>query len=178
MAKLRRKRRTREHIVADLSVHHVEGHVLRCGWVVERMAHDYGIDLELFTFSRAGEQENDSIRLQVKAADRLRRRRGATTFAFRVERSHLVHWLAEVRPVILIVYDARKDVAFWLYVQSYFGRLKRFNLFAAGQTVTVRITSANVVSIAAVRRFARFRDRIVAQTSEVIHDENADDSLR
>ena len=36
MAKLRRKRRTREHIITDLSVHHVEGHVLRCGWVVER----------------------------------------------------------------------------------------------------------------------------------------------
>jgi len=81
MAKLRRKRRTREHVIADLSVHHVEGHVLRCGWVVERMTHDYGIDLELFTFTRDGEQENDAILLQVKATDRLRLRRGATTFA-------------------------------------------------------------------------------------------------
>src|SRR5437764_14899334 len=34
MANLPRKCRTREHILADLSVHHVEGHVLLCGWVV------------------------------------------------------------------------------------------------------------------------------------------------
>jgi hypothetical protein len=27
-----RKRRTRQHVIADLSVHHVEGLVLRCGW--------------------------------------------------------------------------------------------------------------------------------------------------
>ncbi len=158
MARLRRKRRTREHIIADLSVHHVEGHVLRCGWVVERMTHDYGIDLELFTFTRSGEQENDAILMQVKATERLRLPRGATTLPCRIERSHLVHWLSEVRPVILIVYDARKELAYWLYVQSYFGRLEGFNLFAAGRTITVRIPTANVLSVAAVRRLARFRD--------------------
>jgi hypothetical protein len=178
MGKLRGKRRTREHIIADLSVHHVEGHVLRCGWVVERMTHDYGIDLELFTFTRDGEQENDAIRLQVKATDGLRLRPEAKTFGFRVERSHLVHWLAEVRPVILVVYDARKDVAYWLYVQSYFGRLKGFNLFTAGQKITARVPVANVVNSAAVRRFGRFRDRIVDQTSEVIHDEDTDRPVR
>jgi hypothetical protein len=57
MARLQRKRRTREHILEDLSVHHVEGHVLRCGWVVERMEHDYGIDLEILTFDRVGQVE-------------------------------------------------------------------------------------------------------------------------
>jgi hypothetical protein len=31
-----RKRRTREHVIADLSVNHVERLVLRCGWTVER----------------------------------------------------------------------------------------------------------------------------------------------
>ncbi len=37
-----RKRRTREHVIADLCAHHVEGFVLRCGWTVERTRHDYG----------------------------------------------------------------------------------------------------------------------------------------
>jgi hypothetical protein len=40
-----RKRRTREHIIADLSVNHVERLILRCGWVARRMNPDYGIDL-------------------------------------------------------------------------------------------------------------------------------------
>ncbi len=178
MARLRRKRRTREHILEDLSIHHVEGHVLRCGWVVERMEHDYGIDLEIITFDRVGQVEAGTILLQVKATDRLRVRREMTTVRFRLDRGDLVLWLAELRPVILIVYDARRDIAYWLYVQSYFRRLKGFNLFTAGQTVTVYIPTANILTRAAVRRFARFRDAVVAQTRGLIHDEDAFDPLR
>ena len=120
MARLRRKRRTREHVIADLSVHHVEGHVLRCGWVVERVAHDYGIDLELHTFDRSGQVQEGEVLLQIKATDRLRRRSGETPVSFRVDRRDVVRWRAELFPVILILFDARKDVAYWLYVQSYF----------------------------------------------------------
>jgi hypothetical protein len=178
MAKLRRKRRTREHIIADLSVHHIEGHVLRCGWVVERVAHDYGIDLELHTFDRSGQVQAGEILLQLKATDRLRVRPGATTVPFRVERSDLIRWLAEPFPVILIVYDARKDIASWLYVQSYFRRLKGFSLFTAGETVTIQLPVANIVTRTAVRKFARFRDFVVAQNRELIHDEDAPGPLR
>ena len=53
-----RKRRTREHVIADLSVHHVEGFVLRCGWTVERTRHDYGLDLLMRTYSGSGEIES------------------------------------------------------------------------------------------------------------------------
>ena len=80
--------------------------------------------------------------------------------------------------MILIVYDARKDKAYWLYVQSYFRRLKGFTLFTLGQTFTVHHSTANVLAKASVRRFARFRDRVHAQMREVIHDEDATDSLR
>ncbi len=81
-------------------------------------------------------------------------------------------------PVLLILYEARKDTAYWLDVQSYFRRQKDFNLFAAGKTVTVVVPVANVVTPAAVRRFARFRDRILAQLRKVIHAEETDDPLR
>ena len=30
-----RKRRTREHVIADLSVHHLEGLALKCGYTVQ-----------------------------------------------------------------------------------------------------------------------------------------------
>ena len=33
------------HIIADLSVNHVERFVLRCGYTLERTVHDYGVDL-------------------------------------------------------------------------------------------------------------------------------------
>jgi hypothetical protein len=166
-----RKRRTREHVIADLSVHHVEGHALRCGFVIERVMHDYGIDLELFTFNKKGEIEEGKILLQVKASDGLKVRPNQATFAFRIERSDLVLWLAQPMPVILIVYDAPKDMAYWLYVQSHFRRWKGFNLFTAGQTVTIRVPIGNMVTPATIRRFARFRDRVLEQMRKVIHDE-------
>jgi hypothetical protein len=178
MARLRRKRRTREHILEDLSVHHIEGHVLRCGWVVERMEHDYGIDLELHTFTRRGEVQEGEVLLQVKARNRLRVRTGATSLPFRVERSDVIRWIAELFPVILIVYEARKDTAYWLYVQSYFRQLPGFNLFAAGETITVRIPVGNVLSAAAVRQFGRYRARVAAQIRKVVHGEDTTDPVR
>src|SRR5689334_16982376 len=123
MKKLPRKRRTRAHVIADLSVNHVERHALLCGFAVERVAHDYGIDLELFTFNRKGEIEEGKVLLQLKASDRLAIRPGQESFSFRIERSDLVLWLAQPMPVILVVYDARMEAAYWLYVQSHFRRL-------------------------------------------------------
>jgi hypothetical protein len=166
-----RKRRTREHVIADLSVNHVERQALLCGYTIERMTHDYGIDLELFTFNKKGEIEEGKILLQLKASDRLRLRPRQETFTFRIERRDLVLWLAEPMPVIVIVYDARKDVSYWFYVQSHFREREEFSLFRAGKTVTVPVATANVVGPAAIRKFARFRNRVLEQMREVVHDE-------
>jgi hypothetical protein len=65
-----RKKRTREHLIADLSVHHVEGHILRCGFTAERVVHDYGADLYMTTYAASGEVENDFVLFQLKATDR------------------------------------------------------------------------------------------------------------
>jgi hypothetical protein len=87
-------------------------------------------------------------------------------------------WLAELFPVILIVYDARKEIGYWLYVQSYFRQLPGFNLFAAGETITVRIPVANVLSSSAVRQFGRFRAQVAAQIRRVTHAQDASGPVR
>lgn len=56
-----RKRRTRQHVIADLSVNHVERFILRCGWAAQRMSPDYGIDLYMETYGENGEFENDGV---------------------------------------------------------------------------------------------------------------------
>ena len=76
---MKRKRRTREHIIADLAVNHVERAVLRCGYTVERHWHDYGFDLLLYTYNNNGEYENGDVRIQVKATDHLKRKADGTT---------------------------------------------------------------------------------------------------
>ena len=170
-----RKRRTREHVIADLSVNYLERQVLLCGYVIERTAHDYGIDLEIVTFDSGGRIEDGKILVQLKATDKLRFRRDGS-ISYRIERADLLFWLAQVVPMILIIYDAANDRAHWLYVQSYFQNRSGFNLFAAGKTITVAVPAANLLDAATVRRFARFRDRVYGQLGEVLHVESEDDN--
>ena len=165
------KRRTRQHIISDLSVNHVERQALLCGFSIQRTTHDYGIDLEITTFNRNGEVDVGKILAQIKATSRLKLRNKAVV-SCRIERAHLLHWLAEPLPVVLILYDAKQEVGYWLYIQSYFRRLADFNLFEAGKTITVNMPVANVVNRRAMRKFARFRDRVLQQMSKVTHDEN------
>lgn len=153
-----RKRRTREHVIADLSVNHVERLVLRCGWTVERSRHDYGIDLDMHTYTPHGEVENGKILFQLKATDALKRSADGTAISVRLEWRDLLFWVNEVEPVILILYDAQQDRAYWLYVQEYFRQIQWAKRASATTTVTVLVPAANLLDEAAIRLFARFRD--------------------
>jgi len=164
------KRRTREHVIADLSINFVERHALLSGYTLERIRYDYGIDLELKTYNAAGEREPGDVLLQVKATDTLSVRERQTTFSFRIERANLVLWLSELEPVILIVFDARKTRAYWLCIQQYFAALTDFNLFAAGKTITLRVPFANRVDSRAMRRFAKLRDEFREQSRSSTDD--------
>jgi len=164
-----RKRRTREHIIADLSVHHVEGFILRCGFTAERVVHDYSMDLYLTTYTAQGEIENDFVLFQLKATDSLKLRADNRAVVFRIERSDLMRWLGETYPVILVVYDAQADVAYWLYVQAHFaGKTARIR---SKPTHRVHIPTANVVNEDAIRRFAAAKAAVQAQTKGVRHHE-------
>src|SRR5260370_38015510 len=146
------KRRTREHVIADLSINFVERQALLCGYTVERMYNDYGIDLELKTYNKGGEREPGDILFQVKATEGLSLHEGQTAFSFRIDRADLKWWLSELVPVVLVVFDAKKTRAYWLCVQEYFDELKDFNLSAAAETITVRIPVSNRVHSKAMRR--------------------------
>lgn len=154
-----RKRRTRAHVIADLSVNHVERFILRCGWTAERTWYDYGLDLDMHTYNSRGEVENGSVLLQLKATDVLKRSAEGTVIPVRLEWRDVLFWANELDPVILVRYDAREDKAYWLYVQEYF-RQVQWPVVRSGKasTVTVHIPAGSVLDEAAIQRFARFRN--------------------
>jgi hypothetical protein len=119
----RKKRRTREHIIADLSANHVERRALLCGYSVERRVHDYGIDLVILTYDPQGNVENGEILVQLKATDHPRWISQGQILTCRIDRADLRAWLHEPWPVVLVLYDAPADMAFWCYVQQYFEQL-------------------------------------------------------
>jgi hypothetical protein len=150
-------------VIADLSANFVERQALLCGFSVERMAHDYGIDLRVFTYNQDGEVENGEILLQLKATDHLKVIARGQMVAFRIERADLRTWLQEPMPVFLVVFDAVADVAYWLYVQAHFAVQPAFRPTRGPAEVTVRIPRTNVVDQAAMRHFASCRDRLLTQ---------------
>lgn len=150
-----RKRRTREHIIADLAVHHVEGFVLRQGWTVERFLHDYGYDLNLFTYNQEGEVETESVLIQVKATDKMRRAPGGHAILFVVEVRDLLLWLRERLPVILVIYDAPQDTAYWLHVQGYFQTQAEWE---SRIYITLTVPEANRLSSATLEHFRDLKE--------------------
>jgi hypothetical protein len=150
-----RKRRTREHIIADLSRHHVEGFVLRCGFVIETLTKDYGYDLALNTFDPNGEREAGVIWFQLKATDHLRTRQRDGAIVHSVEIRDLQLWCREEIPVILIVYDAQSDRAYWCHLQEQFSL---GSLPSNQTTLTVAIPATNVLSEDTIQEFRRLKN--------------------
>jgi Domain of unknown function (DUF4365) len=150
-----RKQRTREHVLEDLSINHVEKIALGCGYAVDRLWHDYGLDLVLFTFNDQGYLENGIIWMQLKATDRLKRSRNGMIL-IRLDRRDVLAWISERFPVILVMYDAVADLACWLSIQTYFAGAGAFARLR-GETITVSIPTANALNEQALRDFARWK---------------------
>jgi Domain of unknown function (DUF4365) len=148
-----RKRRTREHVIADLSVNHIERVALKCGFAVQRVMPDYGLDLMVFTYTKSGEAENGHFWMQLKATDSIRLRRDRQALIVRIERAHLLHWLNESLPVFLIVYDAQKEAAYWLYTQRDLGEGRVFQLRRTGDMLNLHVPTANIVDEQAMTQF-------------------------
>jgi hypothetical protein len=157
-----RKRRTREHIIADLGVNHVERLILLCGWTGQRMHADYGIDLVMNTFDMRGRIENGVVKFQVKATDTPRIVAGRRGIAVRLDWRDVLYWLNEWMPVILVVYDAKRDRAWWLFLQEALRDAAR-GPWRPASRVTVHVPVTNRLTIPAMRRFASYRDAALAE---------------
>lgn len=165
-------------MIADLSVNHVERHVLLNGHVIERTEHDYGTDLTLVTFADDGEVENGQILLQLKATDELVILRDEQTIAFPLDRADLELWLREPMPYILIVYDAQEDKAYWLYIQEYFENRADAGLDLVGRSITVHLSKTNVVNEDAIRTFVRYKADVLRQTERIVrHNAHVNDQV-
>jgi len=163
-----RKRRTREHIIADLVANHLERYVLKCGFTVEKIQHDYGLDMIMYTYQPTGEIQDGFVNIQLKASDKIKYDESDVCFSFPVELKHLSHWLDEPFPVFLIIYDTAKDKAYWVYIQNYFESMPAFSLKTVKKTYSIRVPMDQVIDQEAIRKFAEFKQSVLNQIDGVI----------
>jgi hypothetical protein len=170
-SKILRKRRTREHVIADLSTNFVERHALLCGFSVERIRLDYGIDLIVHTYNRKGEIENGRILFQLKATDRIKVSATGSSVFCRLEKADLLYWLGESMPVVVVQYDAKKDIAYWLHIQEHLDAVA-LDLTSAAKEVTLSMPRANLLDKEAMERLARQKNDIVVALKRGSHRAN------
>ena len=158
-----RKTRTREHIIASQSVAHIEGFIAACGFTSERFVHDYGYDLNLYTYDADGGIENGNILLQLKATDHLVVLKDSKTISQIVDWADVTFWQNETMPVILIVYDASRKDAYWLYTQEAIENSLRLQEPSERRRVRLHLSKDNVVNEAAIKRFRRMKQIVQGQ---------------
>ena len=111
----KRKRRPREHVIAEMGVNFLERQVLRRGHQLRRVPEpEYGTDAVMLHFSpETREIENGWIEFQVKSTDELTFVDDGKSVACTVELAHVHYWYWEVaHPFILVLYDAQNHRAF------------------------------------------------------------------
>ncbi len=161
--KYSKKRRTRHHIIAELSENHIEYFVLLCGFSIERIEKDYGYDLEIYSYNDDGEIENGLVYLQLKSTDHMERYDRVGYFSYSVEKAHLETWLYEPMPVILVLFDVEKEMAYWVYIQAYFEE-KGISLDNIKQeTFTIHFDKKNIVNTKAIMKWKKYKDDVLAQ---------------
>jgi hypothetical protein len=150
-----RKQRTRQHVIADLSAHHVEGFILEEGHTVQRLTSDYSYDLLLRTFDEAGFVEPGHVYFQLKAAESLKAIESA--YVFDVDLRDYNLWMYEEMPVILILYDASRRKAYWLAVRDYFRDDASRQPKKGAKTVRVRVPKRHIVNRRAIEKIRNLK---------------------
>ncbi|WP_254507182.1 DUF4365 domain-containing protein [Anatilimnocola floriformis] len=157
-----RKRRTREHVLEDISENHLERFVLLTGHILRRPRRDYGVDVAMFHFAKDGAIESGEVRFQLKATDALNLIQQGSVISMTIKTGDLHYWQLEIYPFILVVYDAAADRAFWLHIQEYVG-LHPDCLDPDQDSVQVHIPTSNQLTIESIAAFREMSLRIVQE---------------
>jgi hypothetical protein len=150
----KRKRRPREHVIAEMGLNFVERQVLRRGHQLKRISEpEYGTDALMLHFSPVtNEIENGWVEFQIKATDHPNLVDNGTCVACVVETAHVHYRYWEVaHPFILVLYDAQAHRAFWVDVQSYIDA----GAIDDRTTTTFQIPTRNRLTVRAVDELRR-----------------------
>ena len=141
-----RKIRTRQHIIEDLGLNHVQRQVLKAGFVVQRYGeNDYSYDGMIHTFDSNGESDNGMILFQLKSTDNIKFDKSQKIAKFDLSKRDLELWLLSKLTVLLILYDAQTEIAYYIDLQEYFNK-NRLLLKDVVKYVRVNIPTSNLVT--------------------------------
>ncbi|HVJ78252.1 MAG TPA: DUF4365 domain-containing protein [Hyphomicrobium sp.] len=156
-------------MIADQSMHHVAYQVAKAGFSMEAFHADYGYDGFVVTYAPSGEIDNGSLYVQLKSSDSPRFSKRNRTISFQLSGTDLDLWAGEIFPVYLVMFDARNEKAYWLYLQQYIKTNGIDVASLAGKSLTVHIPLCQVLDGPSVNSWRDDKAAILAQIAKVDH---------
>lgn len=136
-----------------MGINYLERQVLRRGHQLQRPGlREYGCDAAMLHFSEDGQIEDGEVRFQVKATDSLSLVDDGRNAVCRIETAHIRHWYWQLYPFVLVLFDARKERAYWLHIQAEVDQRNDL-LSPRRKTVSLRLPVSNTLSVRAIDRF-------------------------
>jgi len=162
-----RKKRTRSHIIADLSLVSVQYFVVNAGFTSEATTRDYGYDMTVNTFDAEGLIEPGSILIQLKATDASVLHSDGISCVFDVDVKDYNLWKDEPNPVFFILFDAQTRRAFWLYFQQHIKQGNAPKPKDDAKTIRLRIPLMNRVRTSFFRHARHLKAEVLKKLEGV-----------
>ena len=156
----RRKRRTFEHVLEDLSENFLERKVLERGHQLRRPRRDYGVDVTMFHYADSGEIENGEVRFQLKSGKSLNRIKDGKFISHPISTGDLHYWSLEFYPFILVLYEQATNCGYWLHIQPYVSQIPDC-LDPDQKTINVHVPVANELTVRSIDEFRHMSMKIV-----------------
>jgi hypothetical protein len=155
-------RRTREHIIEEMSLNFLEREVLKRGHqLIPATKREYGHDATMIHFCpKTGGIENGEVRFQLKATNNLdTEAEFAICPDIKLEHLHYWYWEAQRLPFVLVLYDAMRHRGYWVDVRRYVDdELQEVD--PDQKTTRIRIPWSSRIN---VRSIDRFREMSIAR---------------
>jgi Domain of unknown function (DUF4365) len=163
------KKRTREHVIADLSVVHVQYFIANAGFSSEATSKDYGYDLTVNTFDRDGLIDPLAILIQLKASEKLKLSLDSdgASYWFNLDIRDYNLWIKESNSVFLILYEASSMRAYWLYFQRCVSSKHAPKPKKDAKTICVKIPRVNRVKTSFFRHARHLKEQVLAKLGGV-----------
>ena len=150
-----KKRRTRQHIIEDLGLNHIERQILLSGNVLRRFSdNDYGYDGMIDTFDEQGQAHNLNLMVQLKSTDVIQQSSQNGGYIVDLSKRDLEHWLTSVVPVLLILYDAQLEISYFTDLQTYFNK-NRLLLQNVRKFVRIYLSPQSVFNKSAIQELQK-----------------------
>ena len=144
------KLRTRQQIIEDLAINHIERQILLSGNVLKRKGDiEYNYDGAIVTFDETGQINNLSLMIQLESTDVIQLSPKKAGFSIDLSKRDLERWLNTETPVLLILYDAQQDIAYFTDLQTYFNE-NRHLLKNVRKFVKIFLSSKSVFNQSAI----------------------------